>query len=239
MTGELGQILIAKHLAAPVIVLHQVRHLLTGPAVGVFTALAEALAHQHQSIALIVLQGSTGERHCVIIQEQLAVYADTVGVRIQQHLVAACMLCRVIADHAEQFIRLFKSLILCGVQMYLTHVQRLIAAIDILRCAIVEPHARLVTVEVGHVAALTGVSAGLAIPSHAAVLGQHARIVPAKASVLNGLAKRLEHVGGDLLALHLLGHDLKHASLQNDLGILRVHRLGKCAGLCKMHRIVL
>ena len=165
----------------------------------------------------------------MIIQKQLAVDADTVRVRIQQHLVAARMLCRVITDHAEQFIRLLKSLILCGVQVYLTHVQRLITAIDILRCAVVEPHARLVTVEIGHIAALAGMSAGLAIPSHSAVLGQHACVVPAKASVFHGLAKRFEHVGRDLLRLHLLGHDLKHASLQNDFGILRVHLLGKCA----------
>ena len=60
-----------------------------------------------------------------------------------------------------------------------------------------------------------------------------------EAALLDRLAERLEHVGGNLDLLHALDDDFKDAGLQDDLRILRVDALGQAAGLFKVRLVVL
>ena len=228
-----------EHLTAPVVVFHEVGHLLAVPAVGVLAPLAEALADQHQSLTLVMLQGRAGVGHGVVVQKELAVHAHAVGVGVQQDLVTAGVLGGVIADHAEELVGLLHALVLGGVEVDLTHVKSLVAAVDVAGGAVVEPHTGLVAVEVGHIPDLTRLAVGVGVPGGVPVLGEHTGGVPVEATVLHGLTEGLEDVGGDLFVVHLHGDDLKDAGLEDDLGILGVDGVGQSLGLGEMGLVVL
>ena len=228
-----------EHLAAPVVVLHEVGHLLAVPAVGVLAPLAEALADQHQPLALVMLQGRAGVGHGVVVQQELAVHAHTVGVGIQQDLMTAGVLGGVVADHTEELVGLLHALVLGGVEMHLTHMEGLVAAVDVAGGAVVEPHTGLLAVQVGHIPDLTRLAVGVGVPSCVPVLGEHTGGVPVEATILHGLTEGLENVGGDLGIVHLHGDDLKDAGLEDDLGVCGVDGVGQGLGLGKMGIVVL
>src|SRR5699024_10693131 len=107
------------------------------------SSLAVSLPHQYQLVARHLMQRRSGKGHGMVIKQKFSADVNAVGVGVQQYLVSSGMSACVLPDHLKKLGSLHKSFVIGGIQMHLTHMQRLIATIDIAGCPVIEPHLSL------------------------------------------------------------------------------------------------
>ena len=206
--------------SAPVVVFHQIRHGFCGPSVWIFSAFAVTLTHQYQFFSRHFQKRHTGKWHRMVVKQQFSTDIYPMRMCVQQDLMASSVNPCVRADHAEQLCGLCHSLVICGVQMYLSHMQCLIAAVNVAGCPVVKPQSCLLPGQIRDTAVFcrivssAGISAGLI---------RKQRIVQTETPMFRFHTECLKHIVRDLYGLHPPCDPLENAGLQDDFRILCMH----------------
>ena len=125
------------------------------------------------------------------------------GVRVKDDFVPSRVLPAVFAQHFDHPADAAVVSVTRAVQMNLSHVERLVSAVDIHLAAVVEPKLRLQFGNIGHV-----------------VARRHDAVRVTETAILDRQPERLEHKSRDFGAFQVfLIHRFKNARLQDDLRI--------------------
>ena len=206
--------------STPVVVFHQVWHSFRGPSIWILSTFAVALAHQYQLFSRHFQKRHTGKWHCMIIKQQFSTDIYPMGMCIQQYLVTSSMNFRILADHTEQFCCFCHSFIVRGIQVYLPHMECLIATVDVSGCPVIKPQSCFLPGQIRNppvfcrILSPAGKSAGFVCKQ---------RIIQAKTPVFRFHTKCFKHIVRDLYCLHTACDPLKDAGLQDHFRILGMH----------------